>query len=206
MGDIIRFNPRRKRKWTRPDDYLAGRRQPRPPKPPRFDPGGRKRRAGWMVALAWTGLLAAVAAWVAWDNRALFAAEPDPATLAPQTIEARWTRCGEGPSRYCVIDGDSFVAAGTRYRLAGLDAPELAGKCPQEKALAERSAVALTAWLNDGPAVMEGDPASPADKYGRPLRRMTRGAGTASASQALIAAGLARSYSGEARQAWCPGT
>src|SRR5688572_25171757 len=38
-----------------------------------------------------------------------------------------------------VIDGDTFVYAGTRIRIADIDTPELQGRCPEESALATQA-------------------------------------------------------------------
>lgn len=202
MGKLIRFDPRRKRRrWTRPADYGA----PAAPKPLRFDAGGHNRRARRRVALAWTLLLAAILAWVAWDSRGMFGPAPDPEQVTAQVVEANWVRCGTVSARYCVIDGDTFRIGRESYRVTGYDTPEKEARCAGERVLAEEASEALRRWLAAGPFVMQREGGDATDGYGRRLREVFRVTGGAreSAGEALIAQGLARAYSGGARQDWC---
>lgn len=206
MGKIIRFDPRRRRKraWTRASDYGV-----RPaPRPPRFDAGGRKRRARRHVGFGWALLLAAILAWIAWDSRALWGPAPDPEATTAQVVEAKWARCDAGgpPARHCVVDGDTFRIGRESYRLTRFDTPEKEARCAGERVLAEEATEALRAWLDAGPFVMRGEAGDATDGYGRRLRevfRMTGGGTRDRAGDALIAQGLARPYSGGARQDWC---
>ncbi|HYD46272.1 MAG TPA: hypothetical protein VEA79_13485, partial [Phenylobacterium sp.] len=52
-------------------------------------------------------------------------AQADSATLAASPVR--------------VIDGDTFVHDGVRIRIADIDAPEVHGRCPEERALAARA-------------------------------------------------------------------
>src|SRR5688572_15968729 len=70
----------------------------------------------------------------------------DPQIIAPfgplatrgERVGATFTRCGQGSSFACVVDGDTIRLGDRRVRLLGIDAPELtAARCPGEKALAE---------------------------------------------------------------------
>ena len=115
-----------------------------------------------------------------------------------------------------VIDGDTIEVraliwlgqvVSTRVRLAGIDAPELRGKCARERALAERARAYLLARL--GGRLEDGDRAWVRlrdiryGKYaGRVLARVET-AGGEDLGRRLMAAGLARPYAGRARASWC---
>ena len=117
---------------------------------------------------------------------------------------------GPVPGRVmAMIDADTLAVAAriwlgqeveVRVRLAGVDAPELRGACPHERALA-REARALVVALID-----EGDVTLTAVRYGkyagRVVARVVAHDGT-DVAEALIAAGLARAYAGGARLGWC---
>lgn len=108
-----------------------------------------------------------------------------------------------------VVDGDTLVARAriwlgqtveTHVRLAGVDAPELRGKCAEEKARALAAREALARLVGDGP-VMLADIES--DKYGgRVLARVATGA-HGDIAAALVAGGYVRAYGGGARSGWC---
>lgn len=109
-----------------------------------------------------------------------------------------------------VIDGDSLAVrvdiwpgleVATIVRLRGIDAPELAGRCPEERRRAVAAREALAALVGAGAvslAAVETDKyggrvvADVADAVGRPL------------AAALVGAGLARRYDGGRREGWCP--
>jgi len=127
-----------------------------------------------------------------------------------------------------VIDGDTLEVRvriwlgqdlNTRVRLAGIDAPELRGKCAREKDLARRARAYLMARLGSGATRVEGEAEAEAGagagagmvrlrdihygKYaGRVLARVET-LGGADLGQGLIDAGLARPYAGRARASWC---
>ena len=90
------------------------------------------------------------------------------------------------------IDGDTLELAGTRMRLAGIDAPELHQTCMRDGqswdcGIAARRA--LAAALRSGPVTCTH---RRSDKYGRPLARcMVDGQDIAAL---LVAQGLALSY------------
>ena len=92
-----------------------------------------------------------------------------------------------------VVDGDTLVARAriwlgqtveTHVRLAGVDAPELRGKCAAEKARALAAREALARLVGEGPVLLatgaHGDVAA-----------------------ALVAGGFVRAYGGGARSGWC---
>jgi endonuclease YncB( thermonuclease family) len=109
-----------------------------------------------------------------------------------------------------VLDGDTVAVRAhtwlgtsveTRVRLEGIDAPELHARCDLERSLAERARDHLTALLGDREARLYD---IHSDKYGGRVRgRLTNAAGI-DVAEAMIAAGLARRYQGDARRPWCP--
>ena len=122
-----------------------------------------------------------------------------------------------------VVDGDTLAVRAKIWlnqelrvmvRLSGIDTPERRGRCAEERALATAAQhfaedfIANSAapgehalsdhlpqiWLSD---ISEG-------KYaGRVLARVANAAGE-DLSNALLATGLARLYSGQERAGWCP--
>ena len=108
-----------------------------------------------------------------------------------------------------VIDGDTIAVKAriwlnqeleTRVRLEGVDAPELAGRCERERALAARARAFLEAMLDGGEVVLSQI------QYGKFAGRVVARVETSSGedlSAALLAAGLARPYEGGARTPWC---
>ncbi len=111
-----------------------------------------------------------------------------------------------------VIDGDTLEVraviwlgqvVSTRVRLAGIDAPELRGKCAREQALAERARAYLLARLEGGDRARVRLRDIRYGKYaGRVLARVET-AGGEDLGRGLMAAGLARPYAGRARTSWC---
>lgn len=124
-----------------------------------------------------------------------------------------------------VLDGDTLEVRihiwlgqelRTRVRLAGIDAPELKGKCERERKLARRARAYLLARLGPVDAGARAGIAAAAGavqlreirygKYaGRVLARVETLDGT-DLGQRLIAAGLARPYDGGRRASWCEAT
>jgi micrococcal nuclease len=162
------------------------------PRPPSFKPSRRGvRRAVVLVPLL-----------------ALAGALFDPSLLAPfgpladrEEVTATFTACGPGRGIACVIDGDSFKLGDRKIRIVGIDAPELIEpRCPQEAALARRSADRLLALLNQGPFEMVAHRLRRQDRYGRDLMVLERN-GNSIGGQ-LIDEGLAHRYFG-AKGSWC---
>ena len=107
-----------------------------------------------------------------------------------------------------VTDGDTFRArvpvwdnidVVTAVRIRGIDTPEIKGKCPAEKAAALAAKERLTALLNGSVQLLHVEP----DKYAGRVDADVTVNGT-SVAAILIAEGLARPYTGGARQGWCP--
>lgn len=166
------------------------------PQPARFGQA-REGRGGFFRSL-WRSLalltLAALA--VLWLARLLL-----PGAERQEVPALTWQPCAEAASRErCVIDGDSIRFAGETVRLAGLDTPELAGRCEAERIAAIAARDALLGWLNAGAFTLAGAEGG-RDKYGRPLRTLTRGG--SSAAEVLVARGLAQPYEGGTRIDWC---
>ena len=121
-----------------------------------------------------------------------------------------------------VIDGDTLEVRvhiwlgqdlNTRVRLAGIDAPELKGKCDREKDLARRARAYLLARLDPADSGVGAKAGAGAGEIrlreirygkfaGRVLARVETLDGT-DLGQGLIAAGLARPYDGRRRASWC---
>ena len=132
----------------------------------------------------------------------------DPALIAPfgplaarEQVTATFTRCGPGRGVACVIDGDTFKLGDRKIRITGIDAPELAEpRCPEEAALARRSADRLLVLLNQGRFQMVAHRLKRQDRRGRNLMVLERGGN--SIGRQLIDEGLARRYIGSKRS-WC---
>ncbi|MEN9682781.1 MAG: hypothetical protein RLZZ427_532 [Pseudomonadota bacterium] len=113
---------------------------------------------------------------------------------------ALFTLCTAAPRTDCVVDGDTFWAAGQKIRIADINAPETHGAgCPAEQALGDRATQRLIALLNAGPFVLaiEG---RETDRYGRALRIVRRGGRSLGAQ--LVQEGLAEPWRGK-RSNWC---
>jgi len=108
-----------------------------------------------------------------------------------------------------VVDGDTIVVSAriwlgqtveTRVRIAGVDAPEIQGRCPEEIDLAVRARDLVAAKLVGGKAVLRQVRFG---KYaGRVVARVTAPDG-ADLTNALIAAGLGRTSADGRRLPWC---
>ncbi len=136
-------------------------------------------------------------------------------TLLPVLARAGGARAADrlpgpvGAAVVRVIDGDTLVVRAhiwlgqnveTSVRLAGLDTPELRGKCAGERRLALRAKTMTVALIADGDVTLRDIQFG---KFaGRVVARVTTAAG-ADLSRALIAAGLGRPYGGGARGDWC---
>jgi micrococcal nuclease len=105
------------------------------------------------------------------------------------------------PGHVRVIDGDTFVYAGARIRIADIDTPEVHGRCPEESALAARATRRLGVLLAQGDFELHRLPGGrDHDRYGRELRIVTRGG--RSVGDILVSEGLARTWTGR-REPWC---
>ncbi len=108
-----------------------------------------------------------------------------------------------------VVDGDTVnveahIWPGQSLRVAvrirGVDAPELRGKCEQEKAAARNARTVLAGLVAEGGARLVD---ISGDKYfGRVVADLVMADGRR-ASTVLIASGLVRPYRGQRRGSWC---
>lgn len=107
-----------------------------------------------------------------------------------------------------VYDGDTLTVRATvwvdqvletRVRVAGIDAPEIRGRCAEERDLAQRARTALAEIAGAAVQLVDVRP----DKYGDRVRARVLTADGRDIAALLIAAGLARPYHGERRQPWC---
>ena len=174
---------------------------------PRFDPAWQRRRRWrrrWRTARRWAIGLAVLAVVV------LLAVRPDwqrmsiwPSSGDWQAVDMRFTACGEGAARACVVDGDTVVVGRRRIRLTGFDAPERDGACEAERLLAVRARDGLRDWLNRDQFEWDGGADPPRDRWGRELRTARRrdGSGTDWLDLAMVESGLARrsGFAGD----WC---
>jgi micrococcal nuclease len=164
------------------------RRQPPSFKPKRTD----VRRALWFIPLLLVG-------------GALFdpslIAPVGPLAAAPERVSSRFTPCGPGRGPACVIDGDTFKLGNRKVRIIGIDAPELlVPQCPEEEALAQKSANRLRDLLNQGEFEMVAHRLQRTDRHGRDLMVIQRNG--QSIGSTLIDEGLAHRYLGSKRS-WC---
>lgn len=95
-----------------------------------------------------------------------------------------------------MVDGDTFWWRGEKIRLSAIDAPEMEGACPLERAQAQRATWRLQKLLGSGPILIER---KGRDRYGRTLARVT--VGGADIGSLLVSEGLARPWPPKAR--WC---
>ena len=124
-----------------------------------------------------------------------------PIATRAERITGTFTRCGQGSSPACVVDGDTLRLGDRRVRLIGIDARELTdARCPGERALGERAADRLLVLVNSGNFDLVGHRFYLTDHYGRDLRLARRGG--VSFGQTLVDEGLAHRYFG-AKRAWC---
>jgi len=108
-----------------------------------------------------------------------------------------------------VQDGDSLIVMAriwpghdvrAHVRLRGIDAPELRGKCEQEKVQAKEARSELVRLVGTQKVFLRR-----IDKgkyYGRVLARVDSASGI-DLADALLEAGLARPYEGRKRHSWC---
>ncbi len=165
---------------------------------PPWAPAGTARLPGWGRILALAALAVLVAGGVM--PGALGAAERLAGPLPAQVVS--------------VLDGDTLEVRvhiwlgqdlSTRVRLAGIDAPELKGKCDRERELARRARAYLLARLDPvdaGAGAVRLWEIRYGKYAGRVLARVETLDGT-DLGQGLLAAGLARPYDGRRRASWC---
>jgi micrococcal nuclease len=202
MDDIIPF--RRKRSWTRPEDY--GHRPERRSGgggPPPNDNGPRRIIRLW----PWALVVAIIALWVLRDPAAY--EPPSFLSTKPEAVAGNFQRCRAGRDDRCVIDGSTFKLGDRQIRLIGIDAPAIAlARCPAEARAGEVAAAELQRLLNQGAFVIKGRLDEPRDRDGRELRAASRqraGGSNQSIAADMRASGTVRRYLGGLRRSWwCP--
>jgi endonuclease YncB( thermonuclease family) len=107
------------------------------------------------------------------------------------------------PAPIIVIDGDTVERAGVRYRLAGLDAPEInQAKCMQERQLGIVTASWLIGLIAKRGAKLDTGAKLRRDKYGRVLARLLLGG--EEWAEIAIRGGHGKAWDGRGpRPDWC---
>lgn len=96
------------------------------------------------------------------------------------------------------VDGDSGTCDQIgRYRIAGIDTPEILGRCDYERDLAQRAKAYAVEFMSS-PVLVEHD--GRRDRYRRLLVRISRDDRDLGAE--MIEHGLARRWAGR-RESWC---
>lgn len=125
------------------------------------------------------------------------------APLAPAAgddLSAAFGPCIGAHRVTCVVDGDTFWYAGTKIRIADINAPETGHPaCPREAELGARATRRLIALLNAGPFSLASEGRA-VDRYGRALRVVMREG--RSLGGELEREGLAEHWHGR-RGDWC---
>ncbi len=127
------------------------------------------------------------------------------ALAAPSTAE---TIPGPIPARILrVIDGDTLLVevriwfgqtVVEHVRIAGIDAPEMKGRCPREIEAARAARQYLAGLVGGGAVELRG---VTRERYGRALAKVT--AEGIDVPARMIEAGHARPYAGARRLSWC---
>lgn len=166
--------------------------------------GGRRKIGRWWARLRLWSILALFLVAYAISQPGLVPAV-GPLVGGREEVQARFTRCGEVPSRACVVDGDTFHIRGRKIRLLDIDTPEIRdARCAEERRLGEDAAAMLLAELNRGGVVMVTDIREDRDRFGRELKQVVRveDGRDVSIGDRLIDAGLAQPYFGH-KATWC---
>lgn len=122
----------------------------------------------------------------------------DPPTEGSEFLEGSFPQCRGGNRNNCTVDGDTFYFKGEKFRLAGIDAPELySPACKREKRLAESASEKLAKLLSSRKWQISREGF---DRYGRTLATFFS-EGT-SLGRVLISTGFARSWKGQ-KERWC---
>lgn len=126
--------------------------------------------------------------------------------------------CDVTPTKVYVIDGDTVSINQERIRLDGIDAPELKGKCANEKRLAKAAHYRLAELLDGSRLVVQRTPTRPrqgefgmeqrykTDKYGRTLAPLI--ADGSDVGEIILREGLARKWTKKwdgREEPWCQG-
>ncbi|MBI3440858.1 MAG: thermonuclease family protein [Proteobacteria bacterium] len=108
-----------------------------------------------------------------------------------------------------VIDGDTVAVKAhvwigeeveTSIRIDGIDAPEIKGKCTQERVAAETARQEVIRLLSNGNVRIYN---IRLEKYAGRVLAQIRTADGINIGEHMLEKGLARPYHGEKRQSWC---
>ncbi|NTF18225.1 thermonuclease family protein [Agrobacterium rubi] len=126
--------------------------------------------------------------------------------------------CDTTPTRIYVIDGDTVSINQERIRLDGIDAPELKGKCTNERELARKAHHRLAELIDGSRLVVSRTPVGArkgefgmeqqfkTDRYGRTLAPLI--ADGHDVGEAILREGLARKWTKKwdgREEPWCQG-
>ncbi|MBF0327007.1 hypothetical protein A6A05_15020 [Magnetospirillum moscoviense] len=132
--------------------------------------------------------------------------------VAPVLVSAAPTERIRGPVEAEVLtvkDGDTLAVRAhiwpghyveVAVRLAGIDTPEIKGKCDRERDLAQRARDSLTQWTASGRVLLKD---VTYDKYGGRAVALVETPEGQDIAASLIKAGLAYPYEGRTKQGWC---
>ncbi len=162
-------------------------------------PTGALRKALGLVVVA--ALLVPAAAWRAQAVDGAASQILPRRHVLPGPIEAEVIRVQDGDTllvRARIWVGQDIVV---HARIAGIDTPELRGRCARERRLAVKARDFVTAQVASRLVRLVRI------RYGKYAGRVVTGVETENGTdlgQALLAAGLARPYHGRRRAGWCP--
>jgi endonuclease YncB( thermonuclease family) len=123
------------------------RRDP-PPAPTVVKPRPSRQREMALAAAGVALIAAACAGLIVGISEVTSVQSPAAAAASRSAERFRYCRSGGGPD--CVVDGDTLKIGGERFQLAGMDAPEVAGRCREESRRGVQAAVRLHELLNGG--------------------------------------------------------
>ncbi len=119
-------------------------------------------------------------------------------TTGPRSAARRIPLCSGSVRVTCVVDGDTGWEAGTKWRMTGIDAPEVSKPgCAAEKSIGNRATHRLQALMSGGYSLHGGG----LDRYGRRLVSVTLANGR-DAGEVLMAEGLAQRWPNSGNK-WC---
>jgi endonuclease YncB( thermonuclease family) len=128
---------------------------------------------------------------------------------ASTSSERPGVRMGYSVEVLRVVDGDTFEArvnlwpglyTTTKVRLRGVDAPEMSARCSEERTSAEAARHALRRILDQGEVSIAS---VTFDKYSGRVVADALTQATPDVSEAMLATGRVRPYSGGRRETWC---
>lgn len=173
---------------------------------PAFPAPRRRRRAGVLSSMGfvWAGAVAiALAVWIGHQEQAQ-QTRPDIVALAVPSAAAGIAKparpmpvCGSALRVNCVVDGDTLWIDREKVRIAAIDAPETAGRCASETALAARATRRLAELVSARELTLARNGV---DRYGRTLATVHTAEGDV--GDILVSEGLARRWEGR-RTGWC---